>query len=389
MAHRIGALCRVYAFGAAWMGVIVMPFYVPFLAARGLTISDVLSLQGIYAVAMLLFEIPTGYVCDVLGRRRTILIGAVANLAGFIAFAMAHGFAAYAVVQLVLAAGFSLVSGADIALIYDILDVENADRTARRKAISNYMIAGVLGEASLGLLGSALATWSLTAVGVATAAEAALPLLIAATLPGGGNRPSAVKIADVPPAVRELFLRPGLGLLFANMTVWGLSTFIALWLLQPYWHEQGVGIRWFGPLWAGTLVTVAITAKLAHQLTARIGQRGALLIVTMAPVAGYAGMAWWGGTPGIVAGFLFYISRGLNSVNLTEAFNHQVPSRLRATFNSMNSGAFRLSFAVAGPVVGIAVKEHGLNWSLALLAVAFLLAFVLIGIPLLRRPAAL
>jgi predicted MFS family arabinose efflux permease len=198
-----------------------------------------------------------------------------------------------------------------------------------------------------------------------------------------------VKIADVPPAVRELFLRPGLGLLFANMTVWGLSTFIALWLLQPYWHEQGVGTRWFGPLWAGTLVTVAITAKLAHQLTARTGRRGALLIVALAPVAGYAGMAWSGGTPGIVAGFLFYISRGLNSVNLTEAFNHQVPSRLRATFNSMNSGAFRLSFAVAGPVVGIAVKEHGLNWSLALLAVAFLLAFVLIGVPLLRRPAAL
>jgi hypothetical protein len=223
---------------------------------------------------------------------------------------MAHGFAAYAVVQLVLAAGFSLVSGADIALIYDILDVENADRTTRRKAISGYMIAGVLGEAGLGLLGSALATWSLTAVGVATAVEAALPLLIATTLPGGGNRPSAVKIADVPPAVRELFLRPGLGLLFANMTVWGLSTFIALWLLQPYWHEQGVGTRWFGPLWAGTLVTVAITAKLAHQLTARTGRRGALLIVALAPVAGYAGMAWSGGTPGIVAGSCFISAAG-------------------------------------------------------------------------------
>jgi hypothetical protein len=55
----------------------------------------------------------------------------------------------------------------------------------------------------------------------------------------------------------------------------------------------------------------------------------------------------------------------------------------------MDSGAFRLSFAAVWPVVSIAVKEHGLNWSLALQAVAFLLAFVLIGIPRLRRPAAL
>ena len=109
----------------------------------------------------------------------------------------------------------------------------------------------------------------------------------------------------------------------------------------------------------------------------------------LAPVAGYAGMAWLGGVPGIAAGFLFYVSRGLNSVNLTEAFNHQVPSKLRATFNSMNSGAFRLSFVVAGPLVGIAIGQHGLNWSLALLAAVFLLAFLLVGVPLLRRPIAM
>ena len=111
MLHRIGTLGRVYAFGAAWMGVIVMPVYVPFLTAREVTVSDVLTLQSIFAMAMLLFEIPTGYICDLLGRRRTILIGAVLNLVGFAAFATVRGFAAYAVVQLVLAAGFSLVFG--------------------------------------------------------------------------------------------------------------------------------------------------------------------------------------------------------------------------------------------------------------------------------------
>lgn len=97
------------------MGVVVMPVYVPFLTARGLAVGDVLSLQAIYGVAVMLFEIPTGTICDVAGRRPTLVAGAALNLLGLVAFAAAHGFAAYACLELVLAAGWSLVSGADIA----------------------------------------------------------------------------------------------------------------------------------------------------------------------------------------------------------------------------------------------------------------------------------
>ena len=244
MVYRPRASGRVYAFGAAWMGVIVMPVYVPFLTSRGLAVGDVLGLQAVYAMAVMLFEIPTGYVCDVVGRQRAILIGAALNLIGLTAFATVRGFPAYAAVQLVLAAGLSLVSGADIALIYEILDMENADRPARAQAIGRYVFAQTVGEAVLGLLGGALAVWSLTAVGWATAAEAALPLLIAATLRRAqGDQPRA-RLADVLPATRQLFRQPGLGLLFINMVVWSLSTFIAVWLLQPYWRERASWRPW-------------------------------------------------------------------------------------------------------------------------------------------------
>lgn len=371
------------------MGVIVMPVYVPFLGARGITVSDVLTLQSIFAASTLVLEVPTGYLCDRVGRRRTILIGASLNFFGFAAFATVHGFLAYALVQVLLAAGLSLVSGADIALIYDILDLGNADREVRRRAIANYVTAEVLGEAALGLLGSALAARSLPAVGIATAAEAVLPVLIAMTLPEGGEKRPVVRLSEISSATRELLLQRALGLLFANMVVWGLSTFIAVWLLQPYWLEQGTALRWFGPLWAGTLLTVAVTSRAAPVLTQRIGQRGALLLLTVAPVMGYAGMAWLHGVAGIAAGFLFYVSRGLNSVNLTEAFNNHVPSKLRATFNSISSGAFQLSFATVGPLVGLAVEHRGLDWSLTLLAATFFLVFVLLGVPLLRRTAAM
>lgn len=379
-------LRRVYAFGAAWMGVVVMPVYVPFLVARGLTPGDVLSLQAVYGVAVMLCEIPTGYICDVAGRRRTILIGATLNVLGLVAFASADGFVAYAAVELLLAAGWSLVSGADIALIYDVLDTADAPRDIRRRVLANYVMAQVLGEAAAALLGGALTAWSFAAVGWVTAAEAILPLAIAFALPGRLSAPAnPVRLREIPRAVHTVFADRTRLLVFANMIIWGLSTFMAVWLLQPYWQEQGIPLPWFGVLWAGTLVTVGIVSRLAPALTHLAGHRGALLVLTLCPIAAYAGMAWLGGAAGVGFGFLFYASRGLNSVNLREAFNHGLPSRMRATFNSLASGVFRLSYALCGPVVGLIMDRAGLDTALAVLAGVFASVFAVLTIPLLRR----
>ncbi len=362
-----------------------MPVIVPFLAAKGVSAGDVLSLQAIYGVAVMLFEIPTGTICDIIGCRRTILIGAALNLLGWTAFAFAGGFAAYAAVEVLLAAAWSLVSGADITLIYQVLDRQDGSRNQRRRALSNYVLAQVLGEAAAALLGGVVAGWSLAWVGWATAAEALLPLLIAATLPSrGASRPGAVTPADFFIIIHDVFGDRSRRLLFANMVVWSLSTFIAVWLLQPYWEQQGVGLSWFGLLWAGTLVTVGVVGRAAPTLTTLIGEHGVLLILTASPVLAYAGMAWLGGGEGVACGFLFYASRGLSSVTLREAFNHRISARLRATSNSLTSGAFRLVFAICGPGVGLLMDRAGLDATLAILAGAFLLAFVLLAVPLIR-----
>ena len=389
MAERTvsGDLRRLNAFGASWMGVLVMPVYVPFLLSRGFHTGAVLDLQAIYSVAVMLFEIPTGMLCDLLGRRRVILVGAALNVAGFAGFATADGFVEYGAVQLVLAAGWSLVSGADVALIYDVLDRDCADRDARRQALGNYALAQVGGEAVASLAGGLVAGWSLHALGWATAAETLLPLLLATALPVGARRPGAavMMMSAIPGACREVFGTVLPRLLFANWVVWGLSTFIAVWLLQPYWQAQGVAIRWFGLLWAATLLTVGVTSRIAPWLVRAAGEQTCFLLVASLPVVAYGGMAALGGSAGVMAGFGFYVSRGLNAVVLREAFNHEVPAAYRATFNSLGSGASRLLFAVSGPLIGLMVDHAGLRAALGTLAVVFLAVLIGLAVPLGRR----
>lgn len=383
-------LRKVYAFGFCWMSVPIMPVIVPFLASRGVTAGEVLTLQAVYGAAVTLFEVPTGYLCDRIGRRRTLLLGAILNVTGFSLFALVRGFSAFAAVELVLASGWSLVSGADVALIYDLLDDAAWDRQARRHALANYQLAQVLGEATAALAGGLLATWSLAIAGWANVLAALAPIGIALLL---RERPKSVSrnsspLADMTAALRVVVLTRHQRLVFLNMITWGLSTFVAVWLLQPYWREQGVSFGWFGVLWAATLVTVGVVAKSAPLLGRVLHPVGVLLVLTLCPIVGYFGMAGLGGGAGIACGFLFYVSRGLNTVHLREAFNHELPARLRATCNSFASAVFRLAFAACGPVVGAVIDQRGLRSALVLLGVVFLFAFVVVAVPLLRETRA-
>ncbi|MBV9653596.1 MAG: MFS transporter [Acetobacteraceae bacterium] len=389
MRQAVSPLRRVYLFGFCWMGVLLMPVIVPFLIDRGVTAGDVLTLQAVLSAVIIILELPTGYLCDRFGRVPVLRLGAACNLAGYVALMAAHGFAVLVCVHIVLGVGISLVSGADVALLYDLLDETEADRPTRRRALADYQFAQVTGEASAALLGGALAALSLAAVGWANAAVTLVPLLVALTLrpPPRAAQQSAPPLAGMAEAIGYILRARSRLLVFGNLVIWSLSTFTAVWLLQPYWRVQSVPLSWFGVLWAGTLLTVGIAARFAHRAERVLGARGVLLVIALTPVAGYAGMAAGGGIVGVACGFLFYVSRGFNAVHLREAFNHGLPPHLRGTANSAASGTVRLSFALLGPAVGALLDARGIEAVLWSLAALFSLAVAGVAVPLLRAGA--
>ena len=60
-----------YVFG------IIMPLIVPLFQSKGLGMQEIFALQTIFALAMLVSEVPSGYLADVFGRRKIILCGAI------------------------------------------------------------------------------------------------------------------------------------------------------------------------------------------------------------------------------------------------------------------------------------------------------------------------
>ena len=94
---------------AKWMNL-VMPIIVLFYKANGLSMQDVFTLQAVYSVTIMVLEIPTGYFADILGRKRSILIGACMGFGGYLIYSFSYGFWQFAVAETILGISATLLS---------------------------------------------------------------------------------------------------------------------------------------------------------------------------------------------------------------------------------------------------------------------------------------
>ena len=70
--------------------MLIMPIVVLFYNAHGLSMHEVFILQAIYSVSIVAWEIPSGYVADVIGRRKSMIIGAVLGFLGYFFYSFSY-----------------------------------------------------------------------------------------------------------------------------------------------------------------------------------------------------------------------------------------------------------------------------------------------------------
>ncbi len=92
-----------------------------FFLARGVTLGETFTLSLVYSLASLVAEVPTGYLADRFGRKRTMLLGVVLLVAANIISFFAHGFFQFSFFFALLAFSGSCFSGTEEALLYDSL----------------------------------------------------------------------------------------------------------------------------------------------------------------------------------------------------------------------------------------------------------------------------
>ena len=99
----------------------MMPIIVPFYNSNGLNMFDIFMLQSAYSLSTVVLEIPSGYVADVFGRKKSIVLGSFLGVAGHLMYCFSYSFTGFLIAEIILGIGISFISGSDSALLYDTL----------------------------------------------------------------------------------------------------------------------------------------------------------------------------------------------------------------------------------------------------------------------------
>ena len=381
----------IYLMGFFHSFMVVIPVFVPLLQGYGLSMSQVLQTQALFALTIALCEVPSGYIADIWGRRQAILLGSALNALGFFSLLWADSFLDFLLYEMILGVGFSLISGADLALLYDT-EVYLQERglpggAGPGKSLSRLIAVEAAASGIAGVVASILLLWSLDGVVLVQAFTGFMPLLLGLTLvevprptTQSSHRENAHNIVDL-----LLFGKPVVLWTAFAIAVFGLLAIYVFWTYQKYWELQGVPLGWFGYIWAAFALTVSVSARYASALEQRLGTRRLLCLIAALPLLGLIGMALGAGWLGVMFGFAIQLSRGLSMSLFYEALNRRVPGEFRATVNSLVSLGVRAIFIVTGPVLGYALDSQGMSATLLALVAIFTPLMGLVLVPLVVR----
>ncbi len=265
-----------------------------------LTLSEALQLEALYYVGVAVMEVPSGYVSDRFGRRRTLLLSSACLAIAYLLFFSGSTFFQFAVAQLFLATGFASASGTDTALHYESLKWLNREAeyaTREGKALRFAFLAGGMSA----LLGGLIAMGQLKWVYGASFVAAVVSWLMVLTMsePGGKTEEAAVPMGR---QVRGLLVKAWGGRL-RFFTLYTLAMTVLLHIpyefYQPYLERTssfiGAGASSTPPI-AGahlalTMLLGAWFTRYAGQIHHRCVVRRTLLACTLLQVVLIGAMA--------------------------------------------------------------------------------------------------
>ena len=349
---------RTYALFRFFYGMLIIgPVLTPYLRWKGLSYTEIMWLQSISALAVVLFEVPTGVVADKLSRRWSLfLAGASIGLALAI-YILTDSFFAFACAEALFGLGLTFGSGADSALLYESLDRlgRKGDYAHIEGRAASYVFAGQaagsIASSLLYALNPNLPFW----ISVGSA-------FIAACMALRFVEPEREKSAHhyhlhVRHCLALAARTPRILWIVCLAALMGFAARSGFWLYEPYFTRVHIDVAWFGAIFFGFNMIAALSAK--YLVRRERGYRLALLGMGLLLAASFAFPALLMAPWAIAFIGLQQIVRGIYRPTLNSYLNRQIGDAHRATVISIVGLSASLGFACLSPIVGLTLDHRG------------------------------
>ena len=338
-------------------------YLTPFFLQNGMNLSQIFILQSIFSLALLLWEIPSGYIADRFGRAFSIKLSAPIAAVSMALYGLSSHYYQFVLCELALACANGLISGIDTALLLDSLKAEDRGEDYVEESYTRL-------DRRMDALG-----WIATALGVVVAFLLVKYVSIRSTIVADALLTAvgwifALKLVEAPRyngsqedvrlsawhAMKQLGRNSEARWLVTLGASLSAATWLAAWLAAPYYTSLGISAVWFGGILAARCAWKAV---LSYRIKKERHAARRMFAYAWLAILAYLGMAtgqFW----------LIWVVLGHDTVQalqgqpITAQLNRHMDHKYRATMNSLVNLVQRLLYTFAGPVVGLLADHAGL-----------------------------
>jgi MFS family permease len=352
---------------------------------RGMTIQMVVYTEIIYALTIVLLEIPTGIMADNWGRKRMLVLSALLGCGEFLILLFATEFWHFALVVFLAGISRSASSGSENALLYDSLVLQGKASSFEKQLgrlnacdFVSAMLAALCGSLLASRFGLELNYW----ISLGSALITLLLSILLIEPPAAADTPEEEAIPFkqyVAVSLRFFRMNPGVSLVVLSSMVTGAAMSYIHEFWQLYVSRLEMPVVYFGLLSAAIMLLQLPGNLLAHALIERFSYRTLILIVTCIFAIGFTYAAASKDYIGLTAMLVICLFSSVMGPLATGYLHHRIDSSMRATIDSFQSLGENLVNTLAGLGFGYFSSRYdvfGGYGFIALLCGVFLVWFI-------------
>lgn len=360
----------------------IWPIEILFMKEKGLSYTQIMLIDSFVALVQLIAEIPSGFLADMIGCKKSVLYGLISEILAYIVLVFSKNFYSCFIYATFLALGLSLISGADNALIYEShIEINKHDEYKQTLRQSGFLKMFVLSLVTV--ISSYIYTLNMYLPYLCSVIFLVLACFIIIQYKEVNTRPkekneekSAIQTIEY---TIEFFSN--------NKRIRGIILVAVLfsvifsdtnYFLQIYMREVEFDVRYFGCVFFVCNMISAFSFKYSKNIEKCLGENTKIIsaisfliiYLTAAILYNYIGI-----------GVLCLTRIGIATIRplLNVAINDNLPSMSRAMLLSIVTAIIRISSAIFDPLIGMVIDNFGIKGAfIGVISICIILIFVLL-----------
>lgn len=317
----------------------------------GMKLEELFFMEGITYLMIVALEIPSGAIADMIGRKKTIFIGMVLECIHVIILLFATQPIHIWIENIIWAVGYTLISGADVSLIYDSLKSEEREdefKTIHGKANANRFLLIAICSLSVGFLGKI--NLRLPAI------LSLIPFIVNVWVVSRFTEPPITKTGKVKLNQHWDLMKTSVLFVANHLKLKWIIGFTALmaiisklWFFtyNPYFEMVNLPLEYYGVIFFSLNIVSFLFSYFADKISKKLTDYQSVGLITLSTMLPLAVMSIFVRTASSWLVLFQNIGRGYSKVFNEHMFNDYLDSENRATCNSISSAVVQFICAIS------------------------------------------